>query len=67
MNLKLAFSGILFLHYNCLAPTFKNNFQNIDNQKKGGLEGHFIFLRQKLASRLHIKKKNSKIKNLKNS
>ena len=57
MNLKLAFSGILFLHYNCLAPTFKNNFQNIDNKKKRGLEGHFIFLRQKLASRLHIKKK----------
>ena len=25
----------LFLQYNYLALTFKNNFQNIDNKKKG--------------------------------
>ena len=33
----------LFLHYNYLVPTFKNNFQNIDNKKKGFRRPFYIF------------------------
>ena len=38
--------------------TFKKNFQNIEKK----MEYHFIFLRQKLAGRVYIKKKKPTVK-----